>query len=356
MSAAISSGIGAICSRTRRPGPHQTRLTWRAGSTLGMVGAVVAPTRLPALQRGLDGRARGQDGRPQVERVGDVLEARVVGVQREVRHALLDGVELREPGLQTRLVAHHTRVLGHRVAQPALQRAHVLGPVAREEPVDLGPRRAHRGRGSPLHSELRRVGRGRPAGDASVDEQLDERVAAEAVGAVEPARRLADRVEPLDAGGPVVRAHPDAAHRVVRGRRDLDRRRRDVEHLQLQERLEDAREPPRDRLARQVGDVEPDAAVGRAAPLLDLGVGGERDPVAGGQLHALGVVARHEPLAEAIAQDPALAPRRLRDERAGGLLGFDEARRVELHELRIADAGAGLHGQAEGVACVLVPA
>ena len=118
----------------------------------------------------------------------------------------------------------------------------------------------------------------------------------------------------------------------------------------------DAREPLHDRLAREVGDVEPDTAVGRAAALLDLGVGGERDPVAGRQLHALGVVARHEALAEAVAQDAALAPRRLRDERAGGVLGFDEARRVELHELRIADAGAGLDGQAEGVAGVLVPA
>ena len=90
-------------------------------------------------------------------------------------------------------------------------------------------------------------------------------------------------------------------------------------------------------LARKVRDVEPDAAVRRAAALLDLGVGGERDAIAGRQLHALRVVARHEPLAEAVAQDAALAPRRLGDQRAGGLLGLDEARRMELHELRVAD-------------------
>ena len=35
MSAAISSGIGGICSRSRRPGPDQTRLTCSAGSRSG---------------------------------------------------------------------------------------------------------------------------------------------------------------------------------------------------------------------------------------------------------------------------------------------------------------------------------
>ena len=71
-------------------------------------------------------------------------------------------------------------------------------------------------------------------------------------------------------------------------------------------------------------DVEPDPALGCAPPLLDLGVGRQRDPVAGGQLHALGVVADHEPLAEPVAQDAALATGRFGHEGAGSILGLDQ--------------------------------
>ncbi len=142
--------------------------------------------------------------------------------------------------------------------------------------------------------------------DAPVHEQLDQGVAAEAVRAVQSARRLADRVEPVDVGAVIFRAHPHAAHRIVRGRGDLDRVGRDVEHLQLHHRLVHAGEPGHDRLAGQVRDVEPHAAVLGAATLLDLGVRGQCDAVAGGELHPFGVVLRHEALAEGVAQEAAL--------------------------------------------------
>ena len=167
-------------------------------------------------------------------------------------------------------------------------------------------------------------------------------------------RRLADGVEAGHVGGVVGRAHPDAAHRVVRGRRDLDRLLGDVEHLQLEHRLVHAGQARHDRLARQVRDIQPDAAVRGAAALLDLGVAGQRDAVARGELEPLGVVLVHEALAETVAQDAALAARRLGDEGAGGVLGLDDAARVELHELRVAQAAAGLDGEAERVAGVLV--
>jgi hypothetical protein len=88
-----------------------------------------------------------------------------------------------------------------------------------------------------------------------------------------------------------------------------------------------------------VGDVEPDPAARGAAPLLDLGVGGERHAVTGGQLHPLGVVTAHVPLAERVAQDAALAAGRLADEGAGGVLRLDDAGGVELDQLGIAQAG-----------------
>ena len=96
------------------------------------------------------------------------------------------------------------------------------------------------------------------------------------------------------------------------------------------------------------------AAVRRAAPFLDLGVARQGDPVPGRQLHPLRVVARHEPLAEAVAQDAALPAGRLGDEGAGRVLGLDQAGRVELHQLGVADPAAGLDREAERVAGVLV--
>lgn len=101
-------------------------------------------------------------------------------------------------------------------------------------------------------------------------------------------------------------------------------------------------------------DIQPDTAVGGAATLLDLGVAGEGDPVAGREFEALGVVLVHEALAEAVREDAALAAGRLADEGARRVLGLDDARRVELHELGVAQAAARLDREPERVARVLV--
>ena len=63
---------------------------------------------------------------------------------------------------------------------------------------------------------------------------------------------------------------------------------------------------------------------------------------------------RHEALAEAVGEDAALAAGRLADQGAGRALGLDDARRVELHELGVAQPPARLDGEAERVARVLV--
>src|SRR5690606_8853965 len=74
-----------------------------------------------------------------------------------------------------------------------------------------------------------------------------------------------------------------------------------------------------------------------------------------GQLHARGVVALHEPLAEGVAQDAALPAGRLTDQRSGRVLRLDDPRGVELDQLGVPQPGTGLHREPEGVAGVLVP-
>ena len=76
-----------------------------------------------------------------------------------------------------------------------------------------------------------------------------------------------------------------------------------------------------DHVLARVRDVEEHATVRPAAALGDLRVVRQRDAVARAQLHALGVVAGHEPLAERVVQTAALAAHRLGHQRAGGLLG-----------------------------------
>ena len=134
----------------------------------------------------------------------------------------------------------------------------------------------------------------------------------------------------------------DAAHDVVAGGADLHRLGRDVDVGELLELVVHRRQPAADLLGRQAGrDVEEHPAVRRAAPLLDLGVDGAGDLVAGQQLgrplvvlrvvvpavglllgvgvlaaEHVGHVVEHEPLALGVAQHPAVAADRLGDEDA----------------------------------------
>ena len=103
-------------------------------------------------------------------------------------------------------------------------------------------------------------------------------------------------------------------------------------------------------------DVQPHPSAGSAAALLDLGVGGQCDPIAGGQFHPLGVITFHEALTEVVAQDSALAASRLGYQCARGVLWLDQPGRMELDELRIADPPARLERQTERVTGVFVAA
>ena len=86
----------------------------------------------------------------------------------------------------------------------------------------------------------------------------------------------------------------------------------------------------------------------RRALSAHLGQHGAHHDVARGEL-ALGVDARHEALAGGVAQQGALAAQRLGDQRRRRGVG-GEAGGMELHELEVADRGAGAIGHGHAVA------
>ncbi len=163
MSAAISSGIGGISSRVTPVAGDHTRFTCSDGVEFGVVAAVVASAGLASFERRLQGGASGERGRLEVEGVRQVLVAGDVGVHADVADAGLDRVELGEPGEEAVFVAHDAGVLGHGVADGALQGAHVLRAIRREQLGDLVARSLHRGCGALLCRRATRSRSPRPA-------------------------------------------------------------------------------------------------------------------------------------------------------------------------------------------------
>ncbi len=229
----------------------------------------------------------------------------------------------------------------------------------------------------------RRVGRRAGPGPRPEDQQVRERVPAQPVGAVHAAGDLARGEQARDGRRARVRHDPDAAHHVVGGRADLHRPGRDVDVGELLELLVHRGQLAPHVLGGQVADVEEDAAMRRAAALLDLGVDRPRDVVPGRELGrpprvglaalrergdpcrglvvgrgvlgaaVLGEVFPHEPLAQAVAQDPALAADGLGDQQAADARRPDHPGGVELDELHVDELGTGLVGERLPVAAVL---
>ena len=210
-------------------------------------------------------------------------------------------------------------------------------------------------------------------------QQVRQRVAAEPVAAVHPARALPRGEQARDRRHAGVRVDLDPAHHVVAGGADLHRLLRDVDIGQLLELVVHRRQLLEDLLRRPPGgDVEEHAAV-RAAPAgLDLGVDRAGDLVARQQLGRTAVVVRvgvpavalglgrrvlvaehvrdvveHEPLALGVAQHPAVAADGLGDEDPLHRRRPDHAGRVELQELHVDQRRARTQGQRVPVAGVL---
>src|SRR5581483_7525143 len=187
--------------------------------------------------------------------------------------------------------------------------------------------------------------RGGEPGAAAERDRLHERVAAEAVRAVDgDARALAGGVETRQLGRAVVVGR-DAAHVVVRSGPDgdgvVDRVDPRVDHRQLAR----ARQPVEDALGAEMAHVEHHAAVD-AATLVDLRLLGTGDDVARGKLERVGRVALHEALAVLVDEVRALAPAALREEDPGRV----ERRRVELHELHVLERQAEMERHRHPVA------
>ena len=137
---------------------------------------------------------------------------------------------------------------------------------------------------------LARELRGVLAGALAEHDQVRQRVAAEAVGAVDARGALAGGEEAGNRRHLRVGIHANPAHDVVRGRADFHRLLRDVEVGELLELVVHARQLAPDvrlgvgELFLDPGDVEEDAAVRRSAAGLHLAVDAARHVVAREQL------------------------------------------------------------------------
>ena len=126
---------------------------------------------------------------------------------------------------------------------------------------------------------------------APEDERVEQRVGAEAVAAVHrDARRLARGVQVRD-GRLAVDVGLDAAHDVVHTRSDVDRLAGDVDAREISSDVDDLPQGLERPAARHLRDVEGHCPVREAAPLVDLGLLGAGDDVAGGKLELVGGVA-----------------------------------------------------------------
>src|SRR6185503_19355379 len=208
-------------------------------------------------------------------------------------------------------------------------------------------------------------------GALAEDDQVRQRVSAEAVRTVDTRRALAGREQARDRGHLRVRIDADPAHDVVRGGPDFHRLLRDVEVRQLLELVIHARELPLDErfgvleLFLDPRDVEEHATVRGPAPSLDLAVDAARDVVACQQLRrttsalvALGVapaflrvagglrfvvvrdVVEHEPAPLAVLEDATFTAHAFGHENPAHARRPYQPRGMELDELHVDQLGA----------------
>ncbi len=187
------------------------------------------------------------------------------------------------------------------------------------------------------------AGQDRLAGELAEDQTFEQRIAAEPVGSVQARRgHFAAGVEVLD-----VRAGQgvglDAADHVVGARADRDQIVADVD-VEALAQVADQREPLGEELLVHVPDVQVDM---RGVGLSHLGEDGPAHDIAGGQFKGL-VVVPHEPTAFRVEQVGAFAAESLGDQRAGRS-GDVQRRRVELHELQVAQDRSGPVGHRQSV-------
>src|SRR5680860_1022269 len=185
------------------------------------------------------------------------------------------------------LVTEHSDVAVHRLAHLA---ADLRDPAARAllaaQQVGHPPLLVLQYRGRRL-ARLGALGArgGVHPGVLAEDQRVQQGVGAQPVAAVNrDAGDLARRVQPRHRGPPLdIGAHP--AHRVVVAGLDPDRLLGDVHPGEVLADQDDLAQRLVHPLLGHDGDVERDGAVRKAAALVDLGLLGAGDDIAGGQLH-----------------------------------------------------------------------
>mmetsp|Transcript_37468 Transcript_37468/g.94563 ORF Transcript_37468/g.94563 Transcript_37468/m.94563 type:complete len:610 (-) Transcript_37468:711-2540(-) len=348
------ANLGAARGRGRLLVHHGRLLL--AVPLLGVVRTVVPAAALSALQRA---RHRDLSHSGQVEQLHQ-LSGVAIGLERclglHVRVA--SHVERR---LQLRRAAHDAAVAPHHVAQlcalgrhPGCQRGRERARAVRAR--EVGARRRVVQLAAAVAQRVLRVRDAGPHRAVRKHQPLQQGVGGQAVGAVQArARHLAAGVQPLHIGlSQQTSCH--AATRVVLRRQHGDGVLGDVE-AQLRALGRNVGEVVQHLLGGLVRDVEKHV---RVAALHQLVVDRARHDVTRRQLHPLGVVLRHEPLAAQVVQLATLTAYRLRNEEGAALAGGVVQRGgVELDELHVAharvraerhgDAIAGRHVRVGGV-------
>mmetsp|Transcript_21674 Transcript_21674/g.84431 ORF Transcript_21674/g.84431 Transcript_21674/m.84431 type:complete len:640 (+) Transcript_21674:4098-6017(+) len=278
-------------------------------------------------------------------------------LQGDVLHPLGNLGDLGHAFIEHGLGAEHAGMLLHRGAQVVGDVLRVLAAGAAVQAREAGQRAVGRIGRQGLVRALAEVGRHQVvAGSTAEDQQVQQRVRAQAVGAMHAdAGAFAHRVEPVDNFVRVAvlrRDHltvdvgRDATHLVVDGRHHGDRFLGDVDVGEVVTNLEHRRQALGDGVGAQVGHVEVDVVlVGTAAAtFLDFLIHAARHEVARREVLQRRRVALHEALAIGVAQDGAFAAAAFGQQHAGVM----HAGRVELPELHVfqRDAGARRHAQA----------
>ena len=198
------------------------------------------------------------------------------------------------------------------------------------------------------------------AGGATEDEEIEQRIGAEPVGAVHGhARAFADRIETVDDGAvvAVLRRHDlavdvgrNAAHLVMDRRHHRDRLLDAVDVGELEGDLADRRQPLHDHVGSEVIELQQHVVLVRAAAaaLLDFLVHRAADDVARREILRVRRIALHEALAVAVEEDAALAAHSLGDQHAGP----GDAGRMELPEFHVLQRKPRAGDHAEAVAGV----
>src|SRR5262245_40636488 len=227
------------------------------------------------------------------------------------------------------------------------------------------------------------VFRGVLTGAFAEDEQIGERVAAEAIGAVDARGAFAGGEQAGDPRHLRIAIHADTAHHVVCRRAHLHRLGGDVDVAQLFELVIHAGQFLLDvlrsvgQLLLDPGDVEVDAAVGAAASLFDFADDAAGDVVAREQFRravgglvslavtptflfvlgglrfvVVGDVLEHEAFALVVDEDAALAANAFGDQDAAHARRPDHAGRMELDKFHVDQLGPGEIGEGMTVAGV----